>query len=126
MDPTSRGELRRLGSGQASGLASGDPRPADKRGLQRNVSNDRLARPAPAGNHRAEERQLRRQQSSQREVMLRDLERQLGLDPAPPPRQEARRDVAREQRMDQRREIAQRARKFLEDMGGIDPTDSTK
>lgn len=104
----------------------------DRRALHRDASNERLVRlGSGAGDSKSEERLLRRQQSDQREALLRDLERQLGLEPGAPAVRETResrpgttRRDARDTRSgtaDQRREIAQRARKLLEDLGSLEP-----
>ena len=79
----------------------------------------------PDGLGKSGDRLMRRQQSNQREALLRDLERQLGLEQ--PPGRDARPEAARgpgsrdPTRSDERREIAQRARKLLEDLGGLEP-----
>ena len=68
-------------------------------------------RRAGSGRVARDEQVTTRAGPSQRESILRDLERQLGLEHGP---------KIREGRNDGRKELAQRARRILEDIGGID------
>ena len=114
--PLSGGSVERMGrAGSGLGrLPSGEA-----------PGHSRSGSGAQDGLGKSGERLMRRQQLNQREALLRDLERQLGLEQ--PPGRDARPEAARgpgsrdPTRSDERREIAQRARRLLEDLGGLEP-----